>query len=88
MQDILAVSVSRRPWRRRGIGRALTLHALNVFYERGTRQVLTDTDGDSLTKAYRVYQKAGMKIFRREHVYEKTIRPGRDFVKRNPNSIR
>jgi len=75
----------RRPWRGRGIGRALTLHALNDFYERGTTQVLTDTDGDSLTKAYRVYQKAGMEVYRREYVYEKTIRPGRDFVKRKTN---
>jgi mycothiol synthase len=72
----------RRPWRQHGIGRALTLHALKTFYERGTTHVLTDTDGDSLTKAFRVYQKAGMHIFRREYVYEKMIRPGRDFVKR------
>lgn len=72
----------RRPWRRRGIGYALTLHALNAFYERGTVHVLTDTDANSLTSAYRVYQKAGMEIFRREYVYEKLVRPGRDLVKR------
>ena len=73
----------RRPWRRIGLGRALTLHILNAFYERGTTHVLTDTDGDGFTRAYRVYQKAGMEIFRRELVYERTIRPGRDLVKRN-----
>ena len=73
----------RRPWRRLGLGRALTLQILNAFYERGTTHVLTDTDGDGFTQAYRVYQKAGMEIFRREHVYEKTMRPGRDLVKRN-----
>jgi len=72
----------RRPWRQHGIGRALTLHALKTFYERGSTHVLTDTDGDSLTKAFSVYQKAGMHIFRREYVYEKMIRSGRDFVKR------
>ncbi len=77
-------SLSIRPkYRRRGIGLALTLQALNVYYERGTRQVYTDTDGDSFTKAYRLYQKAGMHIFRRELVYEKTIRSGKDLVKRN-----
>lgn len=76
----------RRPWRRRGVGRALTLHALNTFYQRGTRKVLTDTDGDSLTNAYRVYQTAGMQIFRRELVHEKMIRPGPDFVKRTPSN--
>jgi len=73
----------RRPWRRRGIGLALTLRALNTFYKRGITHVLTDTDGDSFTKAFRVYQKAGMEIFRRELVYEKTIRLGHDLVKRN-----
>ena len=73
----------RRPWRRLGLGRALTLHILNAFYERGTTHVLTDTDGDGFTKAYRVYEKAGMEIFRREYVYEKTVRPGRDLVKRD-----
>jgi ribosomal protein S18 acetylase RimI-like enzyme len=72
----------RRPWRKRGIGSALTLKALNAFFERETRYVITDTDGDSLTQAYRVYQKVGMEIFRREHVYEKIIRPGTDYVKR------
>jgi mycothiol synthase len=72
-----------RPWRQRGIGSALILQALNEFFEQGTRRALTDTDGDGLTKAYNLYQKAGMKIFRREHVFEKTIRPGRDFVKRD-----
>lgn len=72
----------RRAWRKKEIGLALTLHILNVFYERGTTQVLTDTDGDGLTQAYRVYQKAGMEIFRREHVYEKMVRSGQDLVKR------
>lgn len=72
----------RRPWRRRGLGLALTLHALNAFYAQGTRRVLTDTDGDSLTGAYHVYQTAGMEIFRREHVYEKILRPGRDLLRR------
>ena len=73
----------RRPWRRLGLGRAFTLQILNAFYERGTMYVLTDTDGDGFTQAYRVYQKARMEIFCRELVYEKAIRPGKDLVKRS-----
>ena len=65
-----------------GIGHALTLHALRAFYDRGTTHVLTDTDVDSLTAAYHVYQKVGMSIFRREIVFEKRIRQGRDLLKR------
>jgi ribosomal protein S18 acetylase RimI-like enzyme len=72
----------RRPWRRRGVGLALTYQALNALYQRGTRTVLTDTDGDSFTQAYDLYQKVGMIIYRQENVYEKEIRPGRDLIKR------
>jgi ribosomal protein S18 acetylase RimI-like enzyme len=66
----------RRPYRRLGIGRALTLHALGRFYERGTRRVIIDTDADGFTGAYRLYQQAGMHIYRREVTYEKELRPG------------
>jgi ribosomal protein S18 acetylase RimI-like enzyme len=72
----------RRPWRRQGIGLALTRHALGEFYRRGTRTVLTDTDGRSFTRAYALYHKAGMTLYRQENVYEKELRPGRDYLKR------
>lgn len=72
----------RRRWRRIGLGRALTLHSLRAFYEQGIRHVITDTDGDGLTKAYRVYEKAGMAAFRREFVFEKQMRSGKDLLLR------
>lgn len=72
----------RRAWRRTGLGSALTLHALGEFYCRGTRVVLTDTDGDGFTKAYALYQKLGMTIYRQENVYEKEVRPGQDWLRR------
>lgn len=68
----------RRPYRRLGIGRALTLHALCRFYAHGIRRVITDTDADGFTGAYRLYQQAGMHIYRREVTYEKELRPGRE----------
>lgn len=73
----------RRSWRRQGIGLALTLHALGEFYRRGVYEVVTDTDGNSLTGANFLYQKAGMAIFRQEEVYEKEIRAGKDLLKRS-----
>jgi ribosomal protein S18 acetylase RimI-like enzyme len=72
----------RRPWRRQGIGLALTRYALAEFYRRGIYHILTDTDGDSFTSAYRLYQKAGMHIYRREIVFEKELRPGIDWLRR------
>jgi ribosomal protein S18 acetylase RimI-like enzyme len=66
----------RRAYRRRGIGRALMLHALGTFYGHGVRRVITDTDAASLTGANRLYLDLGMRIYRRELTYEKELRPG------------
>jgi ribosomal protein S18 acetylase RimI-like enzyme len=68
----------RRPYRRLGIGRALTLHALGQFYEHDIRRVIIDTDADGFTGAYRLYQQAGMDVYRREVTYEKELRPGHE----------
>ena len=68
----------RRPWRGRGVGLALLYHAFGAFYRRGTRTLVTDTDGDSVTGANRMYDRAGMSVYRAEDVYEKEIRPGRE----------
>ncbi len=74
----------RHPWRRQGLGLALTHTALAEFFRRGIRHILTDTDGDSFTRAYQLYQKAGMHIYRREIVYEKELRPGTEWLRRSP----
>ena len=66
----------RRPFRRRGLARALMYHALGEFYRYGIRRVITDTDADSFTGANRLYQQVGMRNYRREHLYEKVLRPG------------
>jgi GNAT superfamily N-acetyltransferase len=66
----------RRPFRRRGLARAMMYHALGEFYRHGTRRVITDTDSDSFTGADYLYQQIGMRVYRREHLYEKVLRPG------------
>ena len=66
----------RRPWRKRGLGLALLLHSFNAFYERGKRKVGLGVDASSLTGAVRLYEKAGMHVFRRYDRYEKELRPG------------
>jgi len=75
-----------RSWRRQGIGLALTLHTLGEFYRRGVGAVRTDTDADSFTRANHLYERAGMAVYCREIVYEKEIRPGTDWLKRNPEA--
>ncbi len=67
----------RRPWRRRGIARALLCHAAQAFADAGKRTMSLHADATSLTGANRVYEGAGMRVDRRTVEYEKTLRPGR-----------
>jgi mycothiol synthase len=68
----------RRPWRGRGLGTALLLHAFGAFYRRGTRSVGLGVDAESSTGATRLYERAGMRVERRFDIYRKTLRAGRE----------
>jgi GNAT superfamily N-acetyltransferase len=63
----------RRPWRRRGIALALLQHEFGVLYRRGIRAAMLAVDADSPTGATHLYERAGMREFRRMDVYTKTI---------------
>lgn len=67
-----------RPWRRQGIALALLQQVLGEFHQRGRYKVGLGVDGDSLTGALRLYEKAGMRVFRQNDAYEKILRPGQD----------
>lgn len=67
-----------RSWRRKGIGLALLQHAFGEFYGRGRYRVGLGVDGGSLTGATRLYERAGMRVFRQIDAYEKVLRPGED----------
>ena len=75
--SILAV---RRPWRKRGIGLALLQHSFSVLQQRGRLLVGLGVDGENLTGALRLYEKAGMHIHRKLNLYEKEIRPGKELA--------
>lgn len=61
----------RRPWRRRGLGRALLLHSFGEFRGRGFRRAGLGVDAESLTGAHKLYESAGMHVAARFDVYEK-----------------
>lgn len=63
----------RRPWRRRGLGRALLLHAFHEFRDRGFGAVGLGVDASSLTGAVRLYENAGMRVVRRSDIYERSL---------------
>lgn len=63
----------RRPWRRRGIARALLLHAFAEFRSRGRRGAGLGVDGLNPTGAVRLYEGAGMHVARRLDQYRKPL---------------
>jgi len=68
----------RRPWRKRGLGMALLLHAFGEFYRRGRTSIGLGVDAASLTGATRLYERAGMRVVLQAARYEKELRPGVD----------
>jgi GNAT superfamily N-acetyltransferase len=66
----------RRPWRRRGLGRALLLRSFGQFYERGERRVSLSVDTENPTGATRLYERVGMRVEREEVLYQKELDAG------------
>lgn len=71
----------RRAFRRRGLATALLQHSFAQFWDRGKRSVRLDVDGENLTNAVALYERVGMRIFRRYVVYEKVLRDGVELAK-------
>jgi mycothiol synthase len=63
----------RRAWRRRGLGRAILIHAFRAFRERGLEKAGLGVDAESLTGAHRLYESVGMSETARFDVYEKVV---------------
>jgi mycothiol synthase len=63
----------RPPWRRRGLARALLLHAFAVFRDRGKLQVGLGVDAENTAGAVALYESVGMQVARRHDTYEKVL---------------
>jgi mycothiol synthase len=70
----------RRPWRGRGLGLALLLHAFVELHRRGKQRAGLGVDAENLTGATRLYEKAGMHIERQYTTYELELRHGREMI--------
>ncbi len=68
----------RRAWRKRGLGKALLLHAFGEFYRRGERRIGLGVDAQSLTGATRLYESVGMRPVMTIYTYTKELRAGED----------
>jgi mycothiol synthase len=54
----------RRPWRKQGLGHALLLHSFQAFRQRGWLRGTLGVDASSPTGATRLYERAGMSVYR------------------------
>ncbi len=62
-----------RPWRGRGLGRALLLRTFAEFYSRGVPRVTLGVDAQSPTGATKLYESVGMTTENAAAVYEKAL---------------
>lgn len=63
----------RRPWRRRGLGRAVVLHSLEVFRERGMTSAGLGVDADNPTGALGLYTGTGFEVELRSSAFRKPM---------------
>ena len=63
----------RKPWRKRGLGLALLLHAFGEFYRRGQPRIGLGVDAQNPTGATRLYERAGMRIAYEAIAFEKAL---------------
>jgi ribosomal protein S18 acetylase RimI-like enzyme len=69
---VAALGVAR-PWRGKGLGRALLLRSFAEFYARGVTRVTLGVDAESPTGATKLYESVGMIVESSAVVYEKAL---------------
>lgn len=69
-----SVSV-RRPWRRRGVARALLVRGLEALRDRGLDEAILGVDADNPQGALGLYESVGFRLHRRSAVYRKPAPP-------------
>jgi mycothiol synthase len=65
----------RRPWRRQGLGEALLLHSFAAFRARGYTRATLGVDAASPTGATRLYERAGMSVYRDTVMFDRPVEP-------------
>jgi ribosomal protein S18 acetylase RimI-like enzyme len=63
----------RKPWRKRGLGKALLLHAFREFRDRGYDRATLGVDSENPTGATRLYESVGMHVETTFVTFEKEL---------------
>lgn len=69
----VAVLGVRRPWRRRGLARALLLESFGLFHSIGRRRVALGVDSENTTGALALYQGVDMLVTSRSDTWERAL---------------
>jgi mycothiol synthase len=69
----VSVLFTRRPWRAKGVGRALLRDAFEKFWARGETSVGLGVDAESATGAFHLYESAGMRPVMGWVIHEKGL---------------
>jgi mycothiol synthase len=65
----------RRPWRKRGLARALIVRSLRLQKERGMTESALGADSENVSGATRIYEDCGFRVTKRNAIYRKSIKP-------------
>ena len=71
----------RRAFRRRGLTSAMLQRSFAEYWDRGFKTIGLDVDGESLTNAVALYERAGMHVHHSYVSYEKLLREGVELAK-------
>lgn len=63
----------RRPWRRRGLARALIAHSLAAQKQHGMIESALGVDSENTSGATRVYEDCGFRVVKRNTIYRKPL---------------
>jgi mycothiol synthase len=63
----------RRPWRGRGLGRALLLQTFGEFHRRGVSRISLGVDSENPTGATKLYESVGMQVEQEQSIFEKPL---------------
>jgi GNAT superfamily N-acetyltransferase len=63
----------RRPWRKRGLARALIARSLLVQKEHGMTESALGVDSQNLSGATRIYEECGFRVVRQSTIYRKPL---------------
>lgn len=64
----------RRPWRKRGLGRAITAAALRRLHDTGMTEAMLGVDAENPTGALGLYESLGFELFSRSAAYQRGLR--------------